>query len=88
MLESLATGNQSRLTNVAVGWFLCLKRRDVLIRLRRSALPLRLHDVVAPYLIGGDAWIVGKLESLRVLSGIAPQQIVGRERRERVSQLE
>jgi hypothetical protein len=70
-----------------VGWLLCLKRRDVLVRLRRSALPLRLPDVVAPHLIGGDAWMVGKLESLRVLSGIAAQQIVGRERRGRVSQL-
>ena len=64
-----------------VGWFLCLKRRDVLVRLRRSALPLRLHDVVARQLIVGDAWMVWKLESLRVLPGIAAQQIVGREAR-------
>jgi hypothetical protein len=68
-----------------VGWFLCLKRRDVWLGLPRSALSLRLPDVVAQELLVGDAWMVWKVESLRVLSGIAAQQIVGRERRERAS---
>ena len=70
-----------------MGWLLCLKRRNVLRGLRRSAFALRSHHVVAPQLIFGDAWMVWKLESLRVLAWIAAQQIVGRERRERVSQL-
>ena len=64
-----------------LGWFLFLKRRDVVVGLRRSALPLRLHDVVAQQLIVSDAGVVWKLESLRVLPGIAAQQIVGREAR-------
>src|SRR6266702_686172 len=70
-----------------MGWLLCSITADVLIGLRRSALLLRLPDVVATQLIGGDAWMVSQVESLRVLPGIASQQIVGRERRERVSQL-
>ena len=41
--------------------------------------------MVAQQLIVGDAWMVWEVESLRVLSGIAAQQIVGRERRGRVS---
>ena len=71
-----------------VGWLRCSITADVLIGLRRSALLLRLPDVVAPQLIVGDAWMVSQVESLRVLSRIAAQQIVGRERRERVSQLD
>ena len=64
-----------------MGWFLCFKRRDVLVRLGRSAWSLRLPDVVAPQLIVSDAWVVWKLESLRVLSRIAAQQIIAPERR-------
>jgi hypothetical protein len=60
--------------------------------LHRSAGPrasqLTSSRVVAPQLIVGDAWMVSQVESLRVLSGIAAQQIVGRERRGRVSQLD
>jgi hypothetical protein len=62
-----------------------LKRRDVFVGLRRSALPLRLDDVVAQQLIVGDAWMVWRLESLRVLSRIAAQQIIAPERRLRFS---
>jgi hypothetical protein len=58
-----------------------LKRRDVFVGLRRSALPLRLDGVVAQQLIVGDAWMVWRLESLRVLSRIAAQQIIAPERR-------
>jgi hypothetical protein len=46
---------------------------------------LRLDDVVAQQLIVGDAWMVWKLESLRVLSRIAAQQIIAPERRLRFS---
>ena len=47
-------------------WLLCLKRRDALVRLRRSAWFLGLDDVVAPPLIVSDAWMAGKLAPLRV----------------------